>query len=100
ASLALGISDRGVAVGASLDKNFNPRAIVFESGDMTDLNTVLSSNPQKLYLLLAESINDRGQIVGLAVAGDGNLHGFLATPDPESTQSARFASPVMEAPLS
>jgi probable HAF family extracellular repeat protein len=100
ASLALGISDKGVTVGASLDKDFNPRAIVFESGDMTDLNSVLSSNPQKLYLLLAESINDHGQIVGLAVAGDGSLHGFLANPDPDGTQGASFTNSASAVPLS
>jgi hypothetical protein len=48
---------------------------------MTDLNAVLTSNPQKLYLLLASSINASGEIVGLAVTSDGNLHGFLAMPD-------------------
>jgi probable HAF family extracellular repeat protein len=81
ASLALGISDQGVTVGASLDAKFNPRALVYENGAMTDLNSVLSSNPQKLYLLLAGSINSRGQILGLAATADGNLHGYLATPD-------------------
>jgi hypothetical protein len=48
---------------------------------MTDLNAALTSNPQKIYLLLASSINASGEIVGLGVTSDGTLHGFLATPD-------------------
>jgi probable HAF family extracellular repeat protein len=48
---------------------------------MTDLNAVLTSNPQKLYLLLGFSINASGEIVGLAATANGDLHGFLATPD-------------------
>jgi probable HAF family extracellular repeat protein len=81
ASSAISINDPGVVVGVSLDSSFNPRAFVWENGAMTDLNAVLTSNPQKLYLLLASSINASGEIVGLAVTSDGNLHGFLAMPD-------------------
>jgi probable HAF family extracellular repeat protein len=99
-SLGLGISGNGVTVGASLDKTFNPRAIVFEDGAMTDLNSVLSSNPQKLYLLFAESINSTGQIVGLAAAANGNLHGFLASPDTVGNYLAAFQNATSPAPLS
>ena len=81
ASSAISINDSGTVVGGSFDSMFNPRAFVWEAGSMTDLNDLLSSNPQKLYLLLAYSINARGEIVGLSVTGDGNPHGFLATPD-------------------
>jgi probable HAF family extracellular repeat protein len=81
ASTAVSINDPGVIVGLSLDSNFNSRAFVWESGTMTDLNAVLTSNPQKLYLLLAYSINAGGEIVGLASTANGDLHGFLAIPD-------------------
>jgi probable HAF family extracellular repeat protein len=80
ASTAISINDPGAIVGASFDSNFNPRAFVWQSGTMTDLNSVVTSNPQKLYLLLAYSINAGGDIVGLAADASGNLHGFLATP--------------------
>ena len=80
ASLGLWIGDQGITVGASLDQNFNPRAIVYQNGVMTDLNAVLSSNPQKLFLLLAFAIDSRGDVAGLAVTGTGDLHGFLASP--------------------
>jgi probable HAF family extracellular repeat protein len=79
ASLALGINDRGEVVGASLDANFNPRAVLWDNNAMTDLNTLISAN-SGLYLLLAASINSSGEIVGLAVTNTGELHGFLATP--------------------
>ena len=79
--LALGIGDQGITVGASPDASFNPRAIVFEDGGMTNLSSMLSSNPQKLYVLFAGSINARREIVGLGAASDGVLHGFMASPD-------------------
>jgi len=81
ASSAISINDPGVIVGVSLDSNFNARAFVWANGSTTDLNTVLTSNPQKLYLIQANSINASGEITGIAVTSDGNLHGFLATPD-------------------
>jgi probable HAF family extracellular repeat protein len=96
ASTAISLNDAGVIVGGSFDSNFNPRAFVWNNGSMIDLNGALTSNPQKIYLLLASSINARGEIVGLGVTSDGNLHGFLATPD--SSQNflplERTASPT------
>jgi hypothetical protein len=47
---------------------------------MTDLNTLIAKNPGNLYLLLGESINSSGEIIGLAVDAAGLLHGFLAMP--------------------
>lgn len=96
ASTAIGINDSGAIVGVSLDSNFNERAFVWTHGSMTDLNAVLTSNPQKMYLLQANSINANGEIVGLAVTSDGNLHGFLATPasDTNVLPLLRTASPV------
>jgi probable HAF family extracellular repeat protein len=78
ASLALGLSDKGEVVGASLDANFSPRAFVWENGVMTDLNALIPAS-SGLYLLLADSINSNGEIVGLGATNSG-LHGFLATP--------------------
>lgn len=45
ASLALGINDSGEVVGGSLDASFNPRALLWEKGVMTDLNTRIAANP-------------------------------------------------------
>jgi probable HAF family extracellular repeat protein len=80
ASLGLGINDRGEVVGASLDPNFSPRAIVWKNGVMADLNTLIPADAP-LYLLLAISINDAGEIVGQAVQkSTGDVHAFLASP--------------------
>jgi probable HAF family extracellular repeat protein len=81
ASFALGIDDRGVVVGESVGPNFSSiRAFLWEKGVMTDLNTLIAKNPGNLYLLLGESINSSGEIIGLAVDETGLLHGFLAIP--------------------
>ncbi len=80
ASLALGINDRGQVAGASLGAGLTTlRAFVWENGHMTDLNTLVRGR-SNLYLLLAESINDYGEMVGLAATSSGELHGFLAIP--------------------
>ena len=46
---------------------------------MTDMNTLIPAG-SALYLLQGTNINASGQIVGEAVDGSGNIHGFLATP--------------------
>ena len=81
ASLALGINDEGEVVGQSIGPNFSTlRAFLWQKGTMTDLNTLVAANPGKLSLQLAESINSRREIIGVAVDGAGNSHGFLAIP--------------------
>jgi len=80
ASLALGINDQGVVVGASLDMNFTPRAIVWKNGVMTDLNTLIPPDAP-LQLQAGYSINGAGEIVGLALEkSTGDVHAFLAIP--------------------
>ena len=83
ASFALGINDEGQVVGQSIGADFSSfRAFLWEKGVMTDLNTLVTVNPGKLYLLLGESINARKEIIGLAVDGAGKYHGYLAIPKP------------------
>ncbi|MBV9265846.1 MAG: hypothetical protein JO061_06730, partial [Acidobacteriaceae bacterium] len=101
ASLALGINDQGLVVGASLDTNFNPRAYIWHRRVMTDLNTLLRDNAG-LYLLLTESINNRGEIVGFGATNAGDVHGFLAVPidedgdfDRNSNRYAEYPRPVL-----
>jgi probable HAF family extracellular repeat protein len=79
ASVALGINDEGDVVGISFDPSFTPRAYIRQNGVMTDLNTLIPPD-SPLYLLDACSINCRGEIIGLAVNGSGEAHGFLAKP--------------------
>jgi probable HAF family extracellular repeat protein len=79
-SAAVGINDSEVVTGVSLDADFNPRAFIRRAGVMMDLNSLIPAN-SPLYLLLACSINSRGEITGLAVdPSSGDLHGYVATP--------------------
>jgi probable HAF family extracellular repeat protein len=79
-SVAIGINDRGDVTGLSLDMDFNPTAILWHNGGLTDLNTLVPAK-SPLFLMQACSINSRGEIVGLAVqTSTGDLHAYLATP--------------------
>ena len=53
-------------------------AFIWEDGVMTDLNELVSGE-SGLVLESASVVNDAGQIVGIAVAGD-EYHAFLLTP--------------------
>ena len=81
ASVAVGANDRGEVVGASVDKNGNPRAFLRRNGMMIDLNTLLPAN-SPIYALVAQFINASGEIAGFGVNGGGQTHAFLATPCP------------------
>lgn len=100
ASTANSINDQGTAVGGSFDASFNARAFVVKNGVLTDLNSVVTSNPGKLYMLVAFWINARGEIVGLAVTPEGDLRGFLATPDASANISPHFETTTRPGPLS
>jgi probable HAF family extracellular repeat protein len=79
-SFAFGINDRGQVVGQSCDVNFNCRAFVWQGGVMSDLNTIVSCG-SALYLMLAESINARGEITGIAFdQRTGGVPAFVAIP--------------------
>jgi hypothetical protein len=77
-SAALAVGDDRTVTGVSIGAN-DLRAVVWEHGEPTDLNTVISGTPG-IYLLTACSVNTSGEIIGLAVDADGNYHGYLATP--------------------
>ena len=79
ASASISINDGGSVVGLSLDTNFNPRAFLWRNGVMTDVNTlVVGQSP--LYLLTGCSINSRGEITGLGLTSNGEIHSYLAKP--------------------
>jgi probable HAF family extracellular repeat protein len=81
ASFALGINDEGQVVGQSISPDFSTfRAFLWQNGSMIDVNTLVTSNPAKLYLLSGVSINSRNEITGLAVDGAGAFHGYVAIP--------------------
>ena len=78
-SAGIGINDRGEVVGVSLDAAYNPRAYHWRNGKMQDLNTLIAGD-SSLHLILACSINGRGEITGVAFdTRSKELHGFLAS---------------------
>jgi len=86
--LASGINNRGQVVGSNFDSNFNwSHAFIYQDGVMTDLNTLLPAG-SNLYATMANKINERGQISGMATVlsgpDAGNIHAFLATPANQS----------------
>jgi probable HAF family extracellular repeat protein len=73
------INSKGQVVGGSCDIAFNCRGFLWQNAVMTDLTTVIT-HPD-LFLLVAVTLNDRGQIGGLALQiSTGELHAVLATP--------------------
>jgi probable HAF family extracellular repeat protein len=79
-SIAWGMDNKGRVVGNSCDESGNCRAFLWQDGVMTDLNTLISPD-SPWFLVEADWINSRGEIVGAAFnATTGELHAFLATP--------------------
>jgi len=88
AAIASGINDRGQVVGSTWDSGFNwSHAFIYQDGVMTDLNTLFPAS-SNLYATMANKINERGQISGMATVLSGphagDIHAFLATPANES----------------
>ncbi len=84
AAIATGINDRGQVVGSTWDSSFNwSHGFIYQNGVMTDLNTLFPAK-SNLYAVMANKINERGQISGMAIVRSGpdvgNIHAFLATP--------------------
>jgi probable HAF family extracellular repeat protein len=82
--LASGINNKGQAVGSNFDSNFNwSHGFIWQNGLMTDLNTLFPAS-SNLFAVMANKINERGQISGMAIVlsgpDAGNIHAFLATP--------------------
>jgi probable HAF family extracellular repeat protein len=88
AAIATGINDRGQVVGSTWDSNFNwSHGFIWQNGVMTDLNTLFPAS-SNLFAVMANKINERGQISGMAIVlsgpDAGNIHAFLATPANQS----------------
>jgi probable HAF family extracellular repeat protein len=89
-SWAWSINMRGQVVGQSFG-GVLPRAFLYQDGVMTDLNTLIQpSSP--LHLVLANDINDRGEIVGFATDASGATVAFLAVPVDGDTRDDRAAA--------
>jgi probable HAF family extracellular repeat protein len=83
-SEALGVNAQNQIVGVSFAAGFaNPRAFIYESGGMIDLNTLAPNSP--VYLQVGGDINDEGVIVGQGClptqcASGTSLVSFIAIP--------------------
>jgi probable HAF family extracellular repeat protein len=79
-SAAVGINDRGVVVGTSIDASFNLRAFVWQHGAMKDLNKLVSG-ATPLFLQTACSIDASGEIDGIGFdTVTGEYHAYKAIP--------------------
>jgi probable HAF family extracellular repeat protein len=83
-SFAEGINNQGQAVGSTQLENGDwSHAFIWQNGVMTDLNTLFPAS-SNLYATMANSINEHGQISGMATVlsgpNAGKIHAFLATP--------------------
>jgi probable HAF family extracellular repeat protein len=88
ASIATGINSRGQIVGSTLDSGFNwAHAFIYQDGKI--LNTLFPAR-SNLFATMANKINERGQISGMATVLSGphagDIHAFLATPANESIE--------------
>jgi probable HAF family extracellular repeat protein len=88
AAVASGINSQGQVVGSTRDSNFNwAHAFIWQNNVMTDLNTLFPAS-SNLFATMANSINESGQISGMATVlrgpHTGETHAFLATPVYES----------------
>jgi probable HAF family extracellular repeat protein len=84
AAIATGINNRGQVVGSTFDSGFNwAHTFIWQNRVMTDLNTLFPAD-SNLFALMANKINERGQISGMATVLSGphagDIHAFLATP--------------------
>jgi probable HAF family extracellular repeat protein len=94
-SFASGINSRAQVVGTSYDMKGNMHAFLWESGTITELSTLFPA-ASNLYPTMANEINSRGQISGMATVTSGKhmgeVHAFLATPvDEDDAASAIVA---------
>ncbi|MGA2353316.1 MAG: hypothetical protein ABSG02_02400 [Terriglobales bacterium] len=77
---AWGVNIKGQVVGQSFTFGGNARAFLYQDGLNTDLNSLIQPD-SSLYLLLANDINDSGEIVGYASDSvTGETVAFLAVP--------------------
>ncbi len=97
----LAINNRGQIVGASISapgpESGNPRAFLWEGNVMYDLNALVQLDAP-LYLLTACSVSDDGKIVGFGATDEGEIHAFLAEPNPGLGASAGLSPDFMKKP--
>lgn len=80
-SIGFDINNRNQIAGQSFGATSGLRAMLWENGVSTDLNSLVIGGDTNLDLILAQGINDSGEIAGTAVDSNTGLEvGFLAVP--------------------
>ena len=82
--IASGINDKGQVVGSNFDSQGNWfHAFIWQNNVMTDLNTLFPAS-SNVFAVMANKINERGQISGMAIVRSGphtgDIHAFLQPP--------------------
>jgi len=77
-NIAFDINNNNQVVGQSAGGLEGARAFLYEGGTSYDLNA--QALPTSLNLVLAQGINDSGEISGTAIDQNGNQVGFLGVP--------------------
>jgi probable HAF family extracellular repeat protein len=89
-SNAFSINSKGQVVGQSFgcDQSSTSHAFLWETGGpMVDLNALVSP-PSNIKLTEAQFINDRGEIAGVAVLPNEDVHAFLLIPRKKDDDNA------------
>jgi probable HAF family extracellular repeat protein len=88
-SVGIGLNNRSEVVGQSCNEADDfCRAFVWRKGTMWDLNALLPPDTP-WFLFEADTINSRGQIVGLGFRFDlGEVHGYVVTPCSEDDSAS------------
>jgi probable HAF family extracellular repeat protein len=94
---ALNNSSQVQVVGSSYHSSY--RAVLWQSGTVTDLNSQLPKKSAWSLLENAYGINDAGQIVGEGQVASGPHHAFLLTPTSRKTAAALDLAPRASNPL-
>jgi len=91
--VAYGINNLGQAVGASNDPDGTVRAVLWQDGKVFDLNQQILALNSPLFLVLAQGINDRGEITGYCFDSiNGEILAFVAVPAWDAGTDAVTAS--------
>ena len=92
-AFASGINHKGQVVGTSYDTNGNLHAFLWKEGAIIELSTLFPADSD-LYPTMANEINSRGQISGMATVTSGShlgeVHAFLATPVDEDDVASKI----------
>ena len=92
-NIAFDLNESNQVVGQSANSNTGAaRAFLWQNGVSSDLNTLVVG-PTTLNMVLAQGINDAGEITGTAVdTATGEVVGFLAVPASLSNDDAGLSS--------